>query len=271
MLACETIIEHVANYLNCDPFKIRRSNLFQEGDRTHHGQILEQWNIPRILDELLVTSDFIQRQNQVKEFNVTNLYRKRGISLIPAKFGLGFTVQFLNQAGALVHIYRDGSVLIQHGGVEFGQGLYTKMIAIAAEVLGCPLDRIRISDTATDKTPNATATVASVASDLNGMAVKHACEQLRQRLDSLKTDGDHEKLSWNELINRAYFDRIDLSARGFYATPDMFNANFEENHAKFNYFSQGAAVTEIELDVLTGDWLLRRVDILMVESFRCIS
>lgn len=266
MLACETIIEHIATHIQCDPWQIRQLNLFKEGDRTHFGQVLEQWNIPRILEELIVTSDFIQRQIQVKEFNETNLYRKRGISLIPAKFGLGFTIQFLNQAGALVLIYRDGSVLIHHGGVELGQGLYTKMIAIAAEVLGCQIDRIRISDTATDKIPNATATVASVSSDLNGMAVKHACEQLRQRLDLLNNNGQNSNIqSWQELINQAYFARVDLSARGFYATPDMFNANFQENQAKFNYFTQGAAVTEVELDVLTGDWHLLRVDILMVE------
>src|SRR5271168_4401878 len=118
MLACETIAEHVAAYLKCDPYTIRYLNLFKEGDTTHYGQVLEQWNVPRILNELSKSSDFIQRQMNVKEFNRQNSYRKRGISMIPNKFGIGFEVQFLNQAGALVHIYKDGSVVLNHGGIE---------------------------------------------------------------------------------------------------------------------------------------------------------
>ncbi|CAF1001889.1 unnamed protein product [Rotaria sp. Silwood1] len=262
MLACETIVEHIAAYLKCDPFTIRCLNLFKEGDVTHYGQILELWNVPRILDELTKSSDFIQRQINVKEFNRKNMYRKRGISMIPVKFGIGFTVQYLNQAGALVHIYKDGSVVISHGGVELGQGLHTKMIAIAAEILACDVDRIRISETATDKVHNSSPTVGSVSSDLNGMAVRHACEQIRQRLDTLIVD-NNVHISWEDLIKQAYFARLDLCARGFYIIPNMFDADFTKNQANFNYFTQGAAVTEVELDVLTGDWHLLRVDILM--------
>jgi xanthine dehydrogenase/oxidase len=268
MLACETIVEHVASYLKRDPFTIRSHNLFKEGDTTHYGQVLEQWNVPRILDELTKSSDFIQRQTNVKEFNRQNLYRKRGISMIPNKFGIGFTVQFLNQAGALVHIYKDGSVLLTHGGIELGQGLHTKMISIAAEVLGCNVDRIRISETATDKVHNISPTGGSVSSDLNGMAVKDACEQIRQRLDTLITD-NNVSISWEDLVKQAYFARVDLCARGFYRTPNMFDADFTQNRANYNYFTQGAAVTEVELDVLTGDWHLLRVDILMVCKVLC--
>ncbi|CAF2705216.1 unnamed protein product [Rotaria sp. Silwood2] len=262
MLACETIVEHVAAYLKCDPFDIRRINLFKEGDTTHYGQVLEQWNVPRILDELNKSSDFIQRQNNVEEFNQKNMYRKRGISMMPVKFGIGAPNEFYDQAGALVHVYKDGSVVISHGGVEMGQGLNTKMIAIAAEILSCGVDRIRISETATDKVHNATVTGGSVSSDRNGMAVKHACEQIRQRLDSLIVD-KNVNISWKDLVKQAYFARLDLCARGFHPIPNLFDANFTKNQTKYSYFTQGAAVTEVELDVLTGDWHILRVDILM--------
>ncbi|CAF1253749.1 unnamed protein product [Rotaria sp. Silwood1] len=190
MLACKTIVEHIAAYLKCDPFTIRCLNLFKEGDTTHYGQILENWNVPRILDELKESSDFIQRQQNVEEFNQKNKYRKRGVSMVPVKFGIGFEIQHYNQAGAFVHVYKDGSVVISHGGVEIGQGLHTKMIAIVAEVLDCSVDQIRISETATDKIHNTTPTGASTSSDLNGMAVRHACEQIRQRLDTLIIDNN---------------------------------------------------------------------------------
>lgn len=265
MIACENVVEHVAAFLKRDPLQIRQLNLFKEGDTTHYGQVLENWNVPRILDELIKSSDFHKRQKQVQEFNRNSKHRKRGISLVPAKFGIGFIVTFVNQAGALVHIYKDGSVVVSHGGVEMGQGLHTKMIAIAAEALGCDINRIRIKETATDKIHNTSPTGGSVSSDLNGMAVKDACEQLRQRLDTLKTT-DNENISWEELVTKAYFARLDLCARGFYTTPNMFDFNFKENRATFNYFTQGAAVTEVELDALTGDWHLLRVDILMVSN-----
>jgi xanthine dehydrogenase/oxidase len=265
MLACETIVEHVAAYLKRDPYTIRSLNLFKEGDKTHYGQVLEQWNVPRILNELTQSSDFIRRQTNVKEFNKQNKYRKRGISLIPNKFGIGFGLQHLNQAGALVHIYKDGSVVLTQGGIELGQGLYTKMISIAAEVLRCDIDRIRISETATDKIHNVSPTGGSISSDLNGMAIRDACEQLRQRLDTLMND-NNINISWEDLVKQAYYARLDLCARGFYATPNMFDADFSQNRLTYNYFTQGAVVTEVELDVLTGDWHLLRVDILMVYS-----
>jgi xanthine dehydrogenase/oxidase len=147
-----------------------------------------------------------------------------------------------------------------------GQGLHTKMISVAAEVLGCNVDRIRISETATDKVANTSPTAASASSDLNGMAVRIACEQIRERLNTLLV-GDDVNLSWKDLVKKAYFARLDLCAHGFYATPEPLGADFSQNRAYFNYFTQGAAVTEVELDVLTGDWHALRVDILMVKIF----
>ncbi|CAF1603943.1 unnamed protein product, partial [Adineta ricciae] len=262
MLACENIIEHISFYLQCDPVTIRRQNLFREGDRTHYGQCLNLWNVPRIIDELLETSGYDERRRLVDEFNRVSIYRKRGISLVPVKFGIGFTINYLNQGGALVHIYKDGSVVISQGGIEIGQGLYTKMIAIAAEVLRCDVKRVRISETSTDKVHNISTTGGSVTADINGMAVKDACEQLRQRLDALITKEDND-ISWEDLIQKAYYARVDLCGRGFYVMPNMFDMDLSKNKATYNYFTQGAAVTEVELDVLTGDWHILRVDILM--------
>lgn len=147
-----------------------------------------------------------------------------------------------------------------------GQGLHTKMISVAAEVLGCDVNRIRISETATDKVANTSPTAASASSDLNGMAIRNACEQIRERLNTLLV-GDDSNLSWKDLVKKAYFARIDLCAHGFYSTPDPLGADFANNSANFNYFTQGAAVAEVELDTLTGDWHALRVDILMVSVF----
>ncbi|UJR09845.1 hypothetical protein I4U23_014070 [Adineta vaga] len=262
LFACETIVEHVAKYLQMDALAIRQLNFYKEGDLTHFSQSLERWNIPRLFDELIKSSDYFQRQNQVKEFNQLNKYRKRGMVILPAKFGIGFTTKCFNQAGSLLHIYKDGSVLLTHGGTEMGQGLHTKMISVAAEVLGCDVNRVRISETSTDTVANTSPTAASTSSDLYGLAVQNAAQQIRQRLDQLRTD-DNKDLSWEDLVKRAYFERIDLSAHGFYSAPEPLGADFANNKAVYNYFTQGAAVTEVELDTLTGDWHLLRVDILM--------
>ena len=147
-----------------------------------------------------------------------------------------------------------------------GQGLHTKMISVAAEVLGCNVSKIRITETATDKVANTSPTAASASSDLNGMAVRIACEKIRERLNTLLV-GDDANLSWKDLVKKAYFARIDLCAHGFYATPEPLGADFFSNRAHFNYFTQGAAATEVELDTLTGDWHVLRVDILMVSEF----
>lgn len=181
--------------------------------------------------------------------------------MVPVKFGISFTALFLNQAGALVHIYTDGSVLLSHGGTEMGQGLHTKMIQCASRALGVPFDRFHIAETATDKVPNTSATAASSGSDLNGMAILDACEKLNKRLAPFKEKYPHE--TWNQLISRAYMSRVSLSASGFHATLDIgYDIQINEGVA-FNYFTFGAACSEVEIDCLTGDHQVIRTDIVM--------
>ena len=201
------------------------------------------------------------RKAQVKEYNSKNKYRKRGIVCMPTKFGLSFTARFLNQAGALVHIYVDGSVLVSHGGTEMGQGLHTKMLQVTAQALGISIDKVHISETNTNMVANTSATAASVSSDLNGMAIFNACLQLNDRLKSYKIKDP--EITWEELIKAAYFDRVNLSANGFYATPDL-DYNMDTNTGRlYNYFTYGCACTEVEIDVLTGDHSVLRSDIVM--------
>lgn len=206
-------------------------------------------------------ADYDNRKAAVEEFNKQHRWRKRGITLIPTKFGIAFTALFLNQAGALIHIYGDGSVLLSHGGTEMGQGLHTKMIQVASRALGVSADRIHVAETATDRVPNTSATAASAGSDLNGMAVLNACEKINERLAPLKKQ--HPNDTWNQLILKAYFDRISLSATGFYRTPDIgYDINTNQGMA-FNYFTYATACSEVEIDCLTGDHQVIRSDIVM--------
>jgi xanthine dehydrogenase/oxidase len=198
----------------------------------------------------------------VDEFNETHKWKKRGLALIPTKFGISFTAIFLNQAGALVHIYHDGSVLVAHGGTEMGQGLHTKMVMIAAEALGVPMNDVHISETATNTVANTSATAASASSDLNGFAVWNACDQLNERLKPYR-----EKLgpdaSLRQIAHMAYMDRVNLSANGFYKTPDIGYVWGENTGQMFFYFTQGVTAAEVEIDTLTGDWTCLRADIKM--------
>jgi len=207
-------------------------------------------------------SEYWRRKQEVEEWNKTHKWNKRGIALIPTKFGISFTALFLNQAGALVHIYHDGSVLVAHGGTEMGQGLHTKMTMIAAEALGVPQDNVFISETATNTVANASSTAASASSDLNGYAIWNACQQINERLKPYK-----EKLgpsaTMKQLAHAAYFDRVNLSAQGFYKTPDIGYVWGENKGQMFFYFTQGVAAAEVEIDTLTGDWTCRRADIKM--------
>lgn len=188
-------------------------------------------------------------------------WRKRGISVIPTKFGIAFTEKLLNQAGALVLIYVDGSVLLSHGGTEMGQGLHTKMIQVASRALGVDISKIHISETSTDKVPNTSATAASAGSDLNGMAVLEACETLKKRLQPYINKNPDGK--WEDWVSAAYVDRVSLSATGFHATPDI-GYDFKNNVGKpFNYFTFGAACSEVEIDCLSGDHQVIRTDIVM--------
>lgn len=181
--------------------------------------------------------------------------------MVSTKFGIAFTALFLNQAGALIHIYSDGSVLLSHGGTEMGQGLHTKMIQCASRALEAPIERIHIAETATDKVPNTSATAASSGSDLNGMAVIDACEKLSKRLAPYREKYPNE--SWNQWVSKAYFDRVSLSATGFHATPDIgYDINTNQGVA-FNYFTYAAACSEVEIDCLTGDHQVISANVVM--------
>lgn len=171
MAVCESAIEKVAAYLNKDATEVRQMNLYQEGDQTHYNQVLEYCTLNRCWDECKAMSRMEERNKDIEEFNKTHRFKKRGIAMVPTKFGIAFTALFLNQAGALVHVYKDGSVLVTHGGTEMGQGLHTKMLQVASKALNIPIELIHISETSTDKVPNSSPTAASAGSDLNGMAV----------------------------------------------------------------------------------------------------
>uniref|UniRef100_A0A8B9RDK4 Xanthine dehydrogenase n=1 Tax=Astyanax mexicanus TaxID=7994 RepID=A0A8B9RDK4_ASTMX len=204
---------------------------------TPFNQSLEQFTIDRCWDECITISDFSQRRARVELYNKQHRWTKRGLSIIPTKFGISFT------AGALVHIYTDGSVLITHGGTEMGQGLHTKMIQIASRTLEIPTSKIHISETSTNTVPNTSPTAASASSDLNGMAIYNACQTLLQRLKPYKTS--KPKGNWEDWVTAAYFDRVNLSANGFYS--------FETNSGRpFNYFTYGVTASEVEIDCLTG-------------------
>ncbi|KAF3933300.1 hypothetical protein ABW19_dt0200309 [Dactylella cylindrospora] len=262
MFISECYMVEVADALGMDVDKLREVNFYQEGDITHFNQELEDYHIPLLWDAVRQESDYEARREEIEKFNAEHKWKKRGLAIVPTKFGISFTALFLNQAGALVHIYHDGSVLVAHGGTEMGQGLHTKMTMIAAEALGVPLENVLISETATNTVANTSATAASASSDLNGYAVWNACEQINERLKPYR-----EKLgpdaTMKELAHAAYFDRVNLSANGFYKTPRIGYKWGENTGQMFFYFTQGCAAAEVEIDTLTGDWTVHRVDLKM--------
>ncbi|CAF4893179.1 unnamed protein product [Pieris macdunnoughi] len=261
MFGAECMISDIAYRLGRNPDDIRRVNLYQENHITHYQQTLTYCTLQRCWDECVEKSNIAERKTAIENFNKQNRWRKRGIAIVPTKFGIAFTEKFLNQAGALVIIYMDGSVLLSHGGTEMGQGLHTKMIQVASRALGVDMSKIYISDTSTDKVPNTSATAASAGSDLNGMAVLQACETLVKRLEPYKEKNPQG--TWENWVSAAYFDRVSLSATGFYATPEL-GYNFAKNEGKaFNYFTFGAACSEVEIDCLSGDHQVLRTDIVM--------
>ncbi|XP_057685582.1 xanthine dehydrogenase/oxidase isoform X2 [Corythoichthys intestinalis] len=250
MMLAESWITEVAQSLGRPADEVRRLNLFRQGEMTPYNQVLEQCTLDLCWDECMSRSHYRQRRDAIELYNRQNRWTKRGLAIIPTMFGISFTAVFLNQAGALVHIYTDGSVLVSHGGTEMGQGLHTKMVQVASRVLGIPCSKIHISETSTQTVPNTSATAASASSDLNGAAVRNACQVLSQRLEPYKSR--NPKGSWEDWVKAAYFDRINLSANGFYKTPDL-GYSFETNSGRaFNYFSYGVACSEVEIDCLTG-------------------
>ncbi|KAJ1916407.1 hypothetical protein H4219_003809 [Mycoemilia scoparia] len=261
MILIENAFEEIADRLNIPVEVLRQRNFYKEGQNTPFHQPVLDWHIPNMWDQIMKSSDFVERKKAIDEFNAKSRYRKRGISILPTKFGISFGAKFMNQAGALVHIYQDGSILVSHGGTEMGQGLHTKMCQIAAEALEVPLDSVFVSDTSTNVVANTSPTAASASSDLNGYAVYNACMILKERLAPLREKMAGEPFS--KICRAAHLERINLSANGFYSTPDIgFNWQTEEGHLFF-YFTQGIAVTEVELDTLTGNHTILRSDILM--------
>ncbi|KAH3434847.1 hypothetical protein KXW39_002301 [Aspergillus fumigatus] len=261
MFFAESFMEEIADHLDIPVEQFRQQNMYQPGDKTHFHQELKDWHVPLMYNQVLEESAYAERRKAVEEYNKKHKWSKRGMAIIPTKFGISFTALFLNQAGALVHIYHDGSVLVAHGGVEMGQGLHTKMTMIAAEALGVPQSDVFISETATNTVANTSSTAASASSDLNGYAIFNACEQLNERLRPYR-----EKMpgaSMKELAHAAYFDRVNLSAQGFYRTPDIGYVWGENKGQMFFYFTQGVAAAEVEIDTLTGDWTPLRADIKM--------
>ena len=262
MFIAETYMEEIADHLVIPVDKLREINMYESNDRTHFKQALKDWHVPLMYQQVLQGSDYAERRMAVDDYNADHKWKKRGLAIIPTKFGISFTALFLNQAGALVHLYHDGSVLVAHGGIEMGQGLHTKMTMIAAQALGVPLSDVHISETATNTVANTSSTAASASSDLNGYAIFNACEQLNERLKPYREKLGKEA-TMKELVHAAYFDRVNLSANGFYKTPDIGYVWGPNTGQMFFYFTQGVAAAEVEIDTLTGDWTSLRADILM--------
>ncbi|GMY16295.1 xanthine dehydrogenase 1-like isoform X1 [Fagus crenata] len=261
MLITENWIQRIAVELKKSPEEIREINFQGEGSVLHYGQQLQHCTLSPLWNELKLSCDLLNARKEVNQFNVKNRWRKRGIAIVPTKFGISFTAKFMNQAGALVHVYTDGTVLVTHGGVEMGQGLHTKVAQVAASAFNIPLSSVFISETSTDKVPNSSPTAASASSDMYGSAVLDACEKIKARMEPIASQ--HNFSSFAELANACYMERIDLSAHGFYITPDL---DFDWTTGKgnpFRYFTYGAAFAEVEIDTLTGDFHTRTANVFL--------
>lgn len=268
MFIAESYMTAVAEGLNIDIDELRWKNLYKEGQLTPFLQKIDQdWHVPMLLSQVRQEVNYSERKAAIEKFNSEHKWRKRGISMIPTKFGLSFaTALHLNQAGASVKIYADGSVLLHHGGTEMGQGLYTKMCQIAAQELNVPVDAIFTQDTTTYQIANASPTAASSGSDLNGMAVKDACDQLNSRLAPFREKYGADA-PMKTLAHAAYLERVNLAANGFWKMPRIGykwgNYDIKTVKPMYYYFTQGVACTEVELDCLTGDHTVLRTDIKM--------
>ena len=280
MLAIERVMDHIALALRHDPLDVRIANLYGPGrDVTPYGMTIEDNIAPQLIARLRADARYDARRAAVAAFNARNVVLKKGISLTPVKFGISFTTTHLNQAGALVHVYADGSIQINHGGTEMGQGLYIKVAQVVAGVFAVPVGQVRITATRTDKVPNTLATAASSGADLNGMAALHAAMAIRDRLTvflarsfacaeqdvRFTPDGvvaGAATMTFAALCRKAYLGRIQLSATGFYATPEIEYDRAAHKGKPFYYFAYGAAVSEVVIDTLTGEHRVLAVDIL---------
>jgi xanthine dehydrogenase large subunit len=281
MIMAEAIIDTIARKVGKDPLTIRKQNLYSAatGNITPYHMEVQDNVLHELIERLENTSSYWQRRELITQFNSDNPIIKKGLALTPVKFGISFTAKHLNQAGALVHVYTDGSIQANHGGTEMGQGLHTKISQIVANEFGVSLSDVDITSTRTDKVPNTSPTAASSGTDLNGKAVQNACIIIKQRLaeffaeqvggdksavvfaDNQLCLGEH-KVSWFDAVQQAYFGRVSLSANGFYKTPKI-NYNRATGQGRpFFYFAYGAAVSEVSIDTLTGEYKVDRVDIL---------
>jgi xanthine dehydrogenase large subunit len=261
MLVIEDVLDRVARTLSLAPEVVRERNFYREGRTTHYGQpVKDAARMATIWGRLQETSGMAARRAALEEFNAAHPHCKRGLAITPAKFGISFTATYYNQGGALVLIYRDGSVQVNHGGTEMGQGLHTKILRIAAASLGVPAEEIRIMPARTDKVPNTSASAASASTDLNGAAVADACERLKRRLDPIAATMPESTFA--QVVEAAYRQRIPLAAEGYYRTPGVHFDHKTGQGEPFRYFVYGAAVTEVEVDGFTGEHRVLRTDIL---------
>jgi xanthine dehydrogenase large subunit len=280
MIVIEDALDRIARTLDLPTHMVRERNFYREGDVTHYGQqVKDADRIERIWNQLKTSSAYEGRRLAVAQFNAGSAHKKRGIAITPVKFGISFTATFFNQAGALVLLYRDGSVQVNHGGTEMGQGLNTKIRQIAADGLGVPIDAVRLMPTRTDKVPNTSATAASAGTDLNGAAVMDACNKIRENLVPIAAEllqcsesvvrfeegsvsGPVDSMSLLKVIDTAYRKRVPLFAHGFYRTPEIHFDPKTATGKPFHYFAYGAAVSEVEVDGYTGAYRFLRTDIL---------
>uniref|UniRef100_A0A3Q1IHC4 Xanthine dehydrogenase/oxidase n=1 Tax=Anabas testudineus TaxID=64144 RepID=A0A3Q1IHC4_ANATE len=261
IMVVENMLNDVAMVLGRPADQIREINMYKGQSVTHYKFEFCPENLLRCWDECKLKSDYSARCKTVDQFNQQNRWKKRGISIIPIKYGIAFTDSFLNQAAALVHIYKDGSVLVTHGGTEMGQGIHTKMQQVASRELHIPPSKIYISDTSTNTVPNTCPSAASFGTDANGMAVKNACQILYQRLEPIRQK--NPKGSWESWVNAAFFEKMSLSATGFYRGPDLYIDWDKMEGEPYAYFTFGACCSEVELDCLTGDYRTVRTDIVV--------
>ncbi|MGL4310266.1 MAG: xanthine dehydrogenase molybdopterin binding subunit [Paracoccaceae bacterium] len=294
MLGVERLMGHIAHVLGRDPLAVRRANFYTDaahisgGNRpaqpkrvetTPYAMPVEDFVLGNLVAQLAEGADYAARRKAVADWNRANPVLKRGLALTPVKFGISFTLTWLNQAGALVHVYQDGSIHLNHGGTEMGQGLFQKVAQVAASRFGVDIARVRITATDTAKVPNTSATAASSGSDLNGMAAQAACDTIRARLAEFIADKHQakpekvrfaddmvhvggESYPFEKVVAWAYQARVGLSATGFYATPKIVWDRMKGQGRPFYYFAYGAALTEVVIDTLTGENRILRTDIL---------
>jgi xanthine dehydrogenase large subunit len=281
MHAIEYVIDDIARSLDKDPLEVRWVNFYgkQERNVTPYQQVIEDNIIEDIVDQLVASSDYSGRRKAIQQFNDSSAVLRRGIALTPVKFGISFTATHLNQAGALVHVYKDGTVHLNHGGTEMGQGLFTKVAQVAADELGVTFDKVKINASDTSRVPNASATAASSGSDINGKAAQNACAKIRARLTEFAAEHfslaesevefaanrvtlGADEMGFAELVQLAWLNRVKLFASGFYKTPKIHYDRETFSGRPFFYYAYGAAVAEVVVDTLTGEYRLLRADIL---------